>query len=172
MNRIIVIGCPGAGKSTFSRALHAAVGIPLYYLDMLYWNPDRTHISREAFSLLLTKIMHQPQWILDGNYQSTLELRMQSCDTVIFLDLPAEICLQGIRSRRGRPRPDMPWTESSDEEDPVFSSFVQNFHTQCRPQILTLLETYSYKNIYRFTNRDETEAFLKQIHNHGGSYAD
>ena len=91
---------------------------------------------------------------------------------MIFLDFPAEICLQGIRQRRGIPRPDMPWTESFDEENPVFSSFVQNFHTQSRPQILTLLETYSYKNIYRFTNRDATEAFLKQIQNHGGSYAD
>ena len=172
MNRIIVIGCPGAGKSTFSRALHAAAGIPLYYLDMLYWNPDRTHISREAFTLRLTEIMRQPQWILDGNYQSTLELRLQSCDTVIFLDFPAEICLQGIRQRRGRPRPDMPWTESPDEEDPVFTAFIQNFHTQCRPQIMTLLDSYSYKHIYRFTNRDATEAFLKQIQKHGGSYAD
>ena len=49
MKKVIVIGCPGSGKSTFSRALHEIVGIPLYHLDMMYWNADRTTVEKSVF---------------------------------------------------------------------------------------------------------------------------
>lgn len=87
MNRIIVISCPGSGKSTFSKALHKITNIPLYHLDMMYWNYDRTTVEQSVFLKLLSNTMKKSQWIIDGNYQSTLELRLQVCDTVIFLRL-------------------------------------------------------------------------------------
>ena len=86
MQKVIVIGCPGSGKSTFSRALHNITGVSLYHLDMLYWNADRTTVSKEVFRARLAEIIAKDSWIIDGNYGSTLELRMQACDTVVFLD--------------------------------------------------------------------------------------
>ena len=87
-NRAIVVGCPGAGKSTFARAPRDQTHLPLYYLDMLWHKPDKTTISREEFDRRLKAIMAKDKWIIDGNYGRTLEPRFQACDTVFLLDLP------------------------------------------------------------------------------------
>ena len=159
--KIIVIGCPGSGKSTFSKALHQITGIPLYHLDMLYWNADKTTVERAVFLEKLFRVVQKDQWIIDGNYGSTMELRLQACDTVIFLDYPAEVCLDGIRQRQGKPRSDMPWIET--EEDEEFTQFVKDFHHQSSPQIIELLGKYSDKNIHIFTNRTQADQFLEQL---------
>lgn len=75
MNKVIVIGCPGAGKSTFARKLRDFIGLPLYYLDMLWHRPDKTNISREEFDIRLKEILETEKWIIDGNYGRTLETR-------------------------------------------------------------------------------------------------
>ena len=120
MKKVIVIGCPGSGKSTVSRALHNKTGIPLYHLDMMYWNADKTTVEKSVFLERLYAVLEKDEWIIDGNYGSTMELRMAACDTVIFLDYPLDVCLGGIKERRGKPRSDMPWIET--EEDSEFIS--------------------------------------------------
>ena len=162
MKKIIVIGCPGSGKSTFSKKLHEITSIPLFHLDRLFWNADKTTVERSVFLERLSKAMQNSEWILDGNYASSMEIRMQACDTVVFLDYPADVCLNGIKERRGKPRSDMPWTET-DEEDAAFTQFIKNYHSQSRPQVMALLEKFSYKNIFIFTNRSEQEDFLMQL---------
>lgn len=102
MLKILVIGSPGAGKSTFARKLRNVTGLPLYYLDMLWHNPNRTNISREEFDARLSEIVKMEEWIIDGNYQRTLEMRLRECDTVFLLDYPLEICLLGAESRIGK----------------------------------------------------------------------
>lgn len=158
MKKIIVIGCPGSGKSTFSVALHEKTGIPLYHLDMMYWNSDRTTVEKSVFLERLFAVLEKDEWIVDGNYGSTMERRMAACDTVIFLDYPPEICIDGVRARRGKPRSDMPWIEV--EEDVEFIEFIKKYHQESRPQVLKLLETYSHKNIIVFTGREQAEIFL------------
>lgn len=84
MKRVIVIRCPRSGKSTFSRALHEATEIPLYHLDRMYWKSDRTTVSKAIFKERLNQTIEKDTWIMDGNYGSSLELRLQACDTVFF----------------------------------------------------------------------------------------
>lgn len=163
MKKVIVIGCPGSGKSTFARALHGKTGLPLYHLDMLYWNADKTAVEKSAFLERLDAVMARDAWIIDGNYASTMEARMAACDTVFFLDYPTDICLDGIEKRRGRPRADMPWTET--EADEEFLAFVRGFAEQQRPRILELLEKYRGKRIVVFENRAQTDAFLREERN-------
>ena len=158
MKKVIVIGCPGSGKSTISRALHNKTGIPLYHLDMMYWNADKTTVEKSVFLEQLSAVLAKDKWIIDGNYGSTMELRMAACDTVIFLDYPLDICLDGIKERRGKPRSDMPWIET--EEDAEFIEFIRNYNEQQKPKVLDLLEKYSDKNIIIFKGREQADTFL------------
>ena len=161
MKRIMIIGCPGSGKSTFARALAPKTGLPLHHLDMMYWNPDRTTKPKEEFRAALREIINLPDWIIDGNYGSTLELRMEACDTVIFLDYPPEVCLSGIEERRGKPRSDMPWIET--EPDLEFIEFVKKYNEESRPKVIDLLEKYKDKEIIIFTSRDEADEYLRRL---------
>lgn len=103
MKKVIVIGCPGSGKSTFSRKLHKITGLSLFYLDMIYHKPDKTTVSKAEFDEKLHEILEQEEWIIDGNYIRTLPLRLEQCDTVFWLDYPLEVCLQGIEMRFAGP---------------------------------------------------------------------
>ena len=158
MKKIIVIGCPGSGKSTFARVLHNKTGIPLYHLDMMYWNADRTTVEKSVFLERLSDVLEKDEWIIDGNYGATMELRISACDTVIFLDYPPRVCLDGIKERRGKPRSDMPWIET--EEDAEFISFIKGYNEQQKPKVLALFEKYGDKSIIVFKSREQADAFL------------
>ena len=83
---------------------------------------------------------------------------MAVCDTVIFLDYPLDVCLDGIKDRRGKPRSDMPWIET--EEDAEFIEFIKSYNEQQKPKVFELLEKYSDKNIIVLESREEADAFL------------
>ncbi|MBQ5869236.1 MAG: AAA family ATPase, partial [Lachnospiraceae bacterium] len=144
MNKIIVIGCPGSGKSTFSKELHNRTGIPLFHLDMMFWNADKTTVEKSVFRKRLLNILKLDKWIIDGNYQSTMESRLRECDTVFFLDYSLETCLEGVRARRGKARTDMPWIEKENEEDTEFIEFIKNYRLESRPIVLALLRQYKH----------------------------
>lgn len=159
LRRIIVIGSSGSGKSTFARRLRDMTGLPLYYLDMIRHKPDRTTISSEEFDKRLGDILSEDRWIIDGNYQRTLEARLKKCDTVFLFDIPVEVCLAGAKARVGTKREDMPWTET--ELDEEFRQWIVDFPKKQLPEIYGLLEKYKDKNIVVFKSREEAEAYLK-----------
>lgn len=164
MNKIIVIGCPGSGKSTFARALHEITGIPIYYLDMMHWNADRTYGTREELIAKQREIFPRPRWIIDGNYGSTMELRLAACDTVFLLDYPTEVCLEGIHQRAGKPRQDMPWVENAEHPDEEFLEFVRRYNELERPKVMMRLQKYNDKTIYVLKNRKDADHFLKTLY--------
>ena len=161
MNKAIIIGCPGSGKSTFSRALHEKTKLPLYHLDMLYWNSDRTTVSKEVFRERLQNVLVLDKWIIDGNYGSTIEMRLKECDTVFFLDYPLEVCIDGVRQRKGTVRTDMPWVETEDDEE--FLQFIRDFEAQSKPKIIELLSKYTDKNIVIFKSREDADRYLENL---------
>lgn len=163
MERILVIGCPGSGKSTFSRKLNKIINIPLYHLDMMYWNKDKTTVEKNLFYENLDKVLQSDKWIIDGNYQSSMEQRIKQCDTIIFLDYSLDVCLEGIKERRGKERSDIPWVSHEDDLD--FIEFIKNYNTNNKPIVLDLLKKYSNKDIYVFSNRDEADKFLNLLQN-------
>lgn len=161
MKKIMVIGSPGAGKSTFSRKLRDITDLPLYYLDMIWHKPDQTNISREEFDTQLSKIVRKDRWIIDGNYQRTLEMRLRECDTVFLLDYPLEVCLSGAEARIGKKREDLPWLETEFDEE--FKQWILDFSKDQLPQIYELLEEYQKdREIIIFKSREEADAYLEK----------
>lgn len=160
MKKVIVIGCPGAGKSTFSRKLSAKLGLPLYYLDMIWHRPDRTVIGRDEFDNRLAEILAEDKWILDGNYIRTLPIRLAECDTVFLFNLPLDKCIEGVKSRLGKERADMPWIE--EELDPEFLQWIIDFPRDVLPEINRCLAK-SHRLIYRFKSRAEADRFIDSL---------
>lgn len=160
MKKIIVIGCPGAGKSVFSQKLREIANLPLYHLDMLYHKTDGTHISKEELEDKLREIFKNNTWIIDGNYQRTLEMRIKECDTVFLLDYPTEICVAGAEARIGQKREDLPWVEKNLDEN--FKQKIINFSKEKLPEIYKILNKYKEnKNIIIFKSRQEADMYLK-----------
>ena len=161
MKRILVIGNSGSGKSTFARKLHRATGLPLFHLDLLWHLPDKTNISREEFDTRLEEILALKEWIIDGNYQRTLQQRIAACDTIFLLDYPVEVCLAGVAERIGKDRPDIPWQET--EFDPEFRQWILDFQKDQMPEIRRLLEQYGVgREVNVFCSREEGEMYLRQ----------
>ena len=160
MSKIIVIGSPGAGKSIFSQKLRNITNIPLYHLDMLYHKADGTHISKEELEEKLKEILKKDNWIIDGNYQRTIEMRLKECDTVFLLDFPTEVCIEGAKSRIGKKREDLPWVE--EKLDEKFKQTIINFSNEKLPQIYELLNKYKeHLNIVIFKSREEADNYIR-----------
>ena len=109
--RVVVTGSAGAGKSTFSRALSAETGLPVIHLDLHFWQPNWTEPSEDQWREIQRALLAGDEWIADGNYHETLELRLARADTVVFLDTPWWLCsgrafLRGIRRPPGTQMPD------------------------------------------------------------------
>ncbi len=161
MKKVIVIGCPGSGKTTFAEKLNKLTGLPLYYLDAIWHKPDKTHISREEFDERIEEIFATDEWIIDGNYNRTIEMRLQQCDTVFLFDLPAEVCLQGATERIGKGRYDMPWTETVLALE--FVGAIKNFSKDVLPGIYNLLDKYKQgKEIVIFKTRDQADEYIRK----------
>ena len=128
----------------------------------MYWNEDGTTVEKHIFLERLSAAMSEEEWILDGNYSSTMEWRMSQCDTVIFLDYPLALCLDGIRARRGRARSDMPFVASEADED--FIDFVKSYRTQQRPRVLALLAQYGEgRTVIACKSREEADALVRGL---------
>ena len=165
--RVLVIGCPGSGKSTFARRLHELTDLPLCHLDMLFWRADKTTCSKEELSAKLEEVLQTERWIIDGNYSRTMERRLQRADAVFFFDLPTEMCLDGVRKRRNQPRADMPWIET--EEDAEFMEFIRTFAQVRKPDILQILARAPHVPVITFSSHKEADAYLAEVAAHGNT---
>lgn len=162
MRRVNIIGCPGAGKSTFARKLSEKTGLELFYLDMIWHKPDKTTVARDEFDLRLNEIFERDTWIIDGNYLRTMERRLSECDTVFFFDLPTEVCLEGAASRVGKKREDMPWVETEVDED--FLRRILDFNKDQKPKIHEYLEKIkTEKEIIIFKSHREADVFIDSL---------
>lgn len=164
MKRVLVIGPGGSGKSTFAKRLGEILKIEVKHLDSFYWRSGWTKPSNEEWIKTVNDLISGESWIIDGNFGGTLPLRVERCDTVIFLDMPRLLCLWRVTKRRityrKRSRPDM--AEGCNEKlDLEFISWVWNYSNRSRPRIVKLLnENKADKKIVWLRSNADVETFL------------
>lgn len=100
MKKILILGSGGAGKSTFSKKLAKKLNLELIHLDHHYWKPNWKKTPKEEWGKEIEKLCQKEAWIMDGNYQSTLNIRIPTADTIILLNTPPLVCLWRILKRR------------------------------------------------------------------------
>ena len=167
MERIIVIGCGGAGKSTLARQMGEKLGLPVVHLDQIWWSPGNwNHISEEDFDRRILEEMEKPQWILDGNFNRTLQLRLEKCDAVVYLDLPRLVCLfrwiGRVIKNWGHHRADM--AEGCKEWfDLEFAVWIWRFNRKNRKRYYQLLGELEGKAVYILRSPRAVKKFLHSL---------
>lgn len=167
MKRLLIIGSAGAGKSTFTKQLNSLLNIPVIHLDRYYWQPNWIATPNEEWDELIRKFTAEDEWIMDGNYSRTLDLRLERADAVIFMDMPRLLCVYRVLKRRvqyhGRSRVDL--NEKCPEQlDGSFIRFIWNFKHRNRPAIMKKLEQFDkQKEIYIVRSPKEVRSLLKQL---------
>jgi adenylate kinase family enzyme len=166
MKRILIIGSPGSGKTTLAKTLSQRLHLPLVHLDRLNWQENWQMTPREEFDALLAQELARPEWIIDGNYNRTLPLRLQHCDTVIFLDFPRMTCLFGVLKRTlthyGKSRPDM-GDNCPERFDLEFLQYVWNFNRTFRHSNFELIEQTPNIQTIILKNRRQAADFLNRL---------
>ena len=162
----MIIGCSGSGKSTLARALKEKLGLPLVHLDQLFWEPGWQMTAKENFDHQLQMAVDMDRWIIDGNYNRTIPMRLPKCDTIIYLDFSRWECLLGVFQRiiknYGKVRPDMP--EGCPERfDWDFIKFVWNFNKNNRVRNYTYLASAKHAKHIVLKSRKEVKAFLATL---------
>ncbi len=166
MERILIIGCGGAGKSTLARQLGDKLGLPVVHLDKLFWKPGWVESTKEEIDEKIRQEMEKPQWIIDGNYNRTLPERVKHCDTIIYLDFSRITCLLGVCKRvittYGTVRPDM--GEGCPERvDLEFLKWVWNYNRDKRERNYRLLNDAEGVETIVLKNRRMVKRFLKEL---------
>jgi adenylate kinase family enzyme len=166
MKKIVVIGSGGSGKSTFSRRLGEKLGIPVVHLDKLFWRPNWTRTPEDEWIETLRREIARDEWIMDGNFGATREMRLQACDTVIFLDMPRWLCMYRILKRtilfHRNTRPDM--AEGCHERFNLeFLLWVWNYPKGGRHRVIDELKRYGDRKIITLESRNDVESFLTEV---------
>ncbi|MGE4064942.1 MAG: hypothetical protein AB7E79_16375 [Rhodospirillaceae bacterium] len=165
MRKILVMGAPGAGKSTFARRLSANTGLPLIHLDQQFWNAGWVPTAPAAFRAKVEALIAGPAWIMDGDYGGTLDIRIAAADFIVYLDQPRWLCMVRVLLRSittfGRVRADLaPGCPEQFSWD--FYKYVWNYFGTKGPERLAKLAAFKDKVVILNGSR-EAEDFL-QLH--------
>lgn len=165
MQRVLVMGSSGSGKSTFAQRLSEITGLPIVSIDALFWKPGWVESERTEFRERMAKVTRRPRWIMDGNYTSAAgEARREVADTVIWFDLPRATCMWGILSRiaksYGKVRPEMA-PGCPEKIDFEFFRYVWRYRAQQRPVLVKYFEGLRPdQSFVCFTHRSQADRYL------------
>jgi adenylate kinase family enzyme len=167
MRRVLVIGCAGAGKTSFARKLAAKIGLPLIHLDFHFWRPGWELPDGSDWRRQVAALAAAPEWIMDGNYSNSYDLRMPRADTLIWLDYPRGLCMRRVLWRTltgyGRVRPDLP-EQCPERLDFPFLRYVWEFSVRHRPRIVDALEKFGgHLRVIRLADDRDGDRFLATV---------
>ncbi|MFJ8442390.1 P-loop NTPase family protein [Kitasatospora griseola] len=165
MDRIAIMGCGGSGKTVVGRQLAELIDAPLTHLDGVYYDADWNPLPQEKFAALQEELVARPRWVIDGNYASTLPIRLKRADTVIFLDIPPVICLLGILQRRWRYRGGQHTSQGVfDRITWGFVRYILGYRRQMRPKVRALIAEHAgHARVVTLTSRRAARRFVAAV---------
>ena len=168
--RIVVVGNSGSGKSHFSKVISEITGLPLIHLDVEFWRPNWEKTPKSEFISRQKEIIGKENWIIDGTYCSTLELRYEAADLIIFMDTNRFVCLYRVIKRSGTKRSDLP--EYLDEKFNFFNKdsiqhcrIILNFNKKDKQFIMELNKKYCEKPLLIINSKAQLNRFIKEWKN-------
>lgn len=167
MKRVILIGSGGSGKSTLARQLGDKLKLNVYHLDALFWKPNWVGVPKDQQRKVQEELVKKEEWIIDGNYGGTIDIRLNAADTIIFLDIKRSICVYRVLKRmiqyRNKTRPDM-GAGCKDRIDLGFIKWVWGFPKTKRPEILKKLDSLSKeKHVIILKTPKQVQQFLQEV---------
>jgi adenylate kinase family enzyme len=167
MKRLMIIGGPGSGKSTAARGIHEITGLPLYHLDRLFWRPGWKPPPWDEWQATMAEIAARDEWIMDGNYSKSFQVRMPRAETILWLDLPRSICMFRVLKRTwlnyGRERADI-GPGCPEKLDLDFLSWAWKFRRGHAAKYRVALETYGgHATLCITTSPREVRGFINSL---------
>lgn len=161
IQKIAIIGSSGSGKSTFAKELSHTLHLPLFHLDSLYWKPNWEKTEKDAWIALQENLVQKSKWIIDGNYNSTLDIRICAADTIFFLNYSRITCISGVLRRYlTRKRAD-DISGCRERLSLAFLLWIWNYPRNNAPKMIDALQKHaSTKRIFIFANRRELNDFI------------
>lgn len=165
MKKIAVVGCGGSGKSYLARELGRILQLPVTHLDAVFYDAEWNELPPAEFAALQRELTSRPAWVIDGNYNATLPIRLEACDTVVFMDVSTPAALYGVLSRQLRHGGGHKGGGVHNRIHWGVLRYVATYRRKMRPRVLARIEEYAagHARVVLLANRRQTRAWLRKV---------
>ncbi len=164
-NRISIVGGSGSGKSTLCNILSKELNLPAIHLDAINYEPNWVEIDKEERDKIISNKSEEDKWIIDGNYNKTLQERFEKADLIIWLDYSTIKQLKGVIKRYlktyNKERPEIPGCK--DRLDFTFIKYVLTYNKKKRPVIVEYLKNMPKEKVLVFKRQKDLNKWLKEF---------
>lgn len=163
--RILVLGPCGSGKTCLTRQLSRLLDLPAVHLDAIFWRPGWISMPQPEWRGVVNSLVRENSWIMDGTYESTLDLRIPAAEAIIMIDRPRWSCLWGVVRRsltyRNKPRSDAP---PGQPIDLAYLRYIWRYPVRTDTLVRELIRKHGPQiPVIRLDKRENVEALISAL---------